>query len=458
MSTDASQIDTDDVFGSLRSPYVATFTGRIPFLLGIPDHLGHTVSFYHPFLDPAAARVFGPHPTVDIRVFTLKTAGIPVRAPGAAQALKHFYGDYVPQSTPDRWAEDGLADYKQWVTLQTQGARAAGEDPNDKGYTFHRCLSFFNLFIQAVMVATQDFRLRTVVAQDFKPALVVGAITLQDRRWRHLTDMMMFPDFPHKQTMIAKPAFTETEFRDGLARIQNNAPFIRALLWRGRVDDAMQRTGDAASAIVGLQTAAEAMLFDTYRMLLVDEGYSRNEIDEELASEPGVSTLVKTLLKDKLGGHWDPTVTSTPVGRYWDKLYQVRNDTVHRGFQPHFGHAEEARDAYTGLAEFVAERVQKKCRRYPRTLLALVGEEGLRSHGWLSASMKKVVADARTEPGLYFQPWDEAGRPGPSSPPISLAGQHSVGGNTGERGFMRAVRTGIRGLGRASAAFRRRPS
>ena len=54
------------------------------------------------------------------------------------------------------------------------------------------------------MVATQDFRLRTVVAQDFRPALVVGAITVQDRRWRHVTDMMMFPDFPHKQTMVAK--------------------------------------------------------------------------------------------------------------------------------------------------------------------------------------------------------------------------------------------------------------
>jgi tetratricopeptide (TPR) repeat protein len=225
-----------------------------------------------------------------------------------------------------------------------------------------------------------------------------------------LTDMMMFPDFPHKQTMVAKPPFTEAEFRDGVARVQNNAPFIRPLLWRGRVEDALQRTGDAASAIVGLQTAAEALLFDTYRMLLVDEGHSRQEIDAKLTSDPAVGMLVKTLLKDKLGGHWDPTVVSTPVGWYWEKLYQVRNDVVHRGFEPHFGHAEEARDAYTGLVEFIAGRLRRKTRTYPRTLLALLGEEGLRDRGGLSGWMKQFAAEVKVEPGSYSQPWDEAGR------------------------------------------------
>jgi hypothetical protein len=259
---DELEIQTDDVFENLGGPYVATFTGRIPFLLGIPDHLGHTISFPHPFVDPVAASTFGPHPTVSIRVFTLRTPGVPMRAPGTAQALKRFYDYDLPQGLPERFAEDKLADYEQWVTLETQGSIAAGEEPKDKAYTFHRCLSFFNLFIRAVMVATQDIRLRTVVAQDFKPAIAIGAITSQDGRWQHLTDMIVFPDFPYKQSMLAKRSFTEAEFRDGLRRIQNNAPFTRTLLWRGRVDDAL-RTGDAASTIVGLQTAAEALLFDT---------------------------------------------------------------------------------------------------------------------------------------------------------------------------------------------------
>ncbi len=412
MTKNVPEIDTDDVFESLSEPYLATFTGRIPFLLGIPDHLGHTISFPHPFVDPADAKVYGPHPTVDIRVFALKTPGIPMRSPGAAAALKRFYNYDLPPGMPDRFAEDKLADYEQWVTLETQGAIAAGEEPEDKAYAFHRALNVFNVFIQAVMVATQDYRLRTVVAHDFRPAITVGALMIRGRRWEHITDMMMFPDFPQKQTMLSKAPFTEAQFRDGLRRIQNNAPFIRSLLWRGRVDDAL-RTGDSASAIVGLQTAAEALLFDTYTMLLVDDGYSKQEIEKELAPEPAVATLVKTLLKDRLGGHWDPTLLGTPVGRYWERLYQVRNEVVHRGFAPHFGHAEEARDAYEGLVGFIADRVRERCRRYPRTLLALVGEEGLRERGWLSGWIRRFVAETKTEPAPYFQPWDEASRPDP---------------------------------------------
>ena len=107
----------------------------------------------------------------------------------------------------------------------------------------------------------------------------------------------------------------------------------------------------------------------------------------------------------------------TPVGRYWAKLYQVRNDVVHRGFEPHFGHAEEARDAYVGLVDFVASRVREKARRYPRTLLALVGEEGLRERGWLSSWIRRFVAEAKSESAPFFQPWDQAKRPAPIRDP-----------------------------------------
>ena len=51
-------------------------------------------------------------------------------------------------------------------------------------------------------------------------------------------------------------------------------------------------------------------------------------------TEPAFAVLFKTLLKDKLGGRWDPLASSTAVGQYWEKLYQVRNDIVHRAPHP----------------------------------------------------------------------------------------------------------------------------
>jgi hypothetical protein len=325
---------------------VATFTARIPFLLGVPDDLGHTISSPHAFVDRAATQTFGGRPTVAIRVFAQGTSGITRRTPGASAALRHFYNGGFPPGTPDRFAEGKLASYEQWVTLETPGALAVDENPADRAYAFHRCLRYFNFFIRSVMVATQDPRLRPVVQHDFAPAVTVGARLAGSEAWHYVSDLMMFPDFPHQRAMLAKPPFTEAQFVDGLRRNQNEAPFIRALFWRGRVEDAMRRTGDAPAAIVGLQTAVESLLFDTYKMLLVDEGRTKAEIDAELASEPAFATLVKTLLKDRLGGQWDPTDSSSPVGSYWATLYQMRNDVVHRGFEAHMGHAEQAKIAY----------------------------------------------------------------------------------------------------------------
>lgn len=114
---------------------------------------------------------------------------------------------------------------------------------------------------------------------------------------------------------------------------------------------------------------------DTHIMLLVDDGYSKQEIDQQLASDSAFATLVKTLLKDKLGGHWDPTLLGTAVGDTGRS--STRSETCIGVLTPHFGHAEGARDAYADLVDFVASRVREKARRYPRTLLALFGEEGL---------------------------------------------------------------------------------
>lgn len=129
---DPPEIETDDPFDGISGPYVATFTGRIPFLLGIPDHLGHTVTFPHAFVDPAATKVFGPHPTINIRVFTNRTAGIPMRPLGAAPTLKRYYNHDASEGPAERFAENKLAEYEQWVTLETQGAIAQGEGPADK--------------------------------------------------------------------------------------------------------------------------------------------------------------------------------------------------------------------------------------------------------------------------------------------------------------------------------------
>jgi hypothetical protein len=408
--TDEPEIDTDDLFEDVPRPYVATFTGRIPFMLGVRNNIGHTIRSAQPFVDDDAVAAFGERVSVDIRVFARGTPGLPLRADGIDNALDYFYAGSVPAGVPARFAPDALTDFEQWVTLSTPGAIARGENASDHAYLFHRCLGMFNVFIRSVMVATQEFRIRPITAQDFRPAVTVGVLIRTDTEWRYLTDVIVHPEFAHQQEMVNKPPFDEQQFCDGLERLRDDAPFVRTVLWRGYAEDALRRTGEASTAIVTLQTAAESLLFDLYRLLLVDEGLSTRQIDDEIPDDLPFATLVKSRLSNKLGGNWDITATSAPVGRYWEDLYLMRNRIVHGGFSPHFGHSEQAKLAYVGLTEFVMARVHSRARSYPRTLLALLGEDGLEKRGWNTRFLQEFTMSARGEPGQYFMPWDEDGR------------------------------------------------
>jgi hypothetical protein len=50
-------------------PFVATFTAHLPFPVGIPNKLGHSISWNFPFKEEAAKESFGERPFVNIRVF-----------------------------------------------------------------------------------------------------------------------------------------------------------------------------------------------------------------------------------------------------------------------------------------------------------------------------------------------------------------------------------------------------
>jgi len=102
---------------------------------------------------------------------------------------------------------------------------------------------------------------------------------------------------------------------------------------------------------------------------LVDEGRSTAEI-LDLRQRTPFATLVKTELGQRLAGSWDTTRFSTPIGRYWTDLYELRIRVVHSGYLPHDGDAEQAERGFEGLDTFVDERLGTKVKRYPSAVVA----------------------------------------------------------------------------------------
>jgi hypothetical protein len=75
----------------------------------------------------------------------------------------------------------------------------------------------------------------------------------------------------------------------------------------------LRQTGDAADAIISFQIAAESLLFDTYRMILVDERMSSAEIEDTLNVDLPFKWLLVKTMPSKLGGQWDVTRGGTAV-------------------------------------------------------------------------------------------------------------------------------------------------
>jgi hypothetical protein len=394
-----------DLAQVVDGPFIVTFTAHLPFPIGVPNYIGHGITS-GPFTNAEAVRSFGPISHVKIRVFEVVRKGLPMWQEGTHGAIEHFYGVQLAGDPELRYGEDSLAEHDQWVTLETPHAPAEGEDPTaDPAFAFHRCLRVFNIFLQTVSLLTRDIRIRNISSRDLRPFVVVGALQ-QGQKWRELTVIYMHPDAQPEAILTTDKPFTQEELNKGLYAIMTNQPYLNTAIWRSRAQRALKQTGDAADAIISFQVAAETLLFDTYRMLLIDEGQSSTQISSELEPEISFKSLLTKKLPAKLGGQWDITREETSVGYYWKKLYLVRNSVVHTGVQTHGGHANDAQAAYWKLRDHLEGLIWAKHNSYPRTLLARLGEKQLEERGWLTASMRRQIDEINSGSQPYHWPVD----------------------------------------------------
>src|SRR5947209_4832610 len=90
--SDAIEEHLLDLSKLVDEPFVVTFTAHLPFPVGVPNELGHTIFLSSPFKDASAATYFGTNPFVNIRVFEVVEQGLPVWQRGTHAAIEHFYG------------------------------------------------------------------------------------------------------------------------------------------------------------------------------------------------------------------------------------------------------------------------------------------------------------------------------------------------------------------------------
>ena len=393
-----------------EGPHVVTFTFALPFKLGLEGGPGPTLLLSDTWADANDIGNFGSTPTVRIRLHNdfLPTESMWLGDP--TRALQGFYGD-----TTDSSLEVSLPpvrSYEQWVTLETPGARLKSEAVSDPAYAFHRSLSALNLFLAAMDLAVSDVRIATISTHELGPVVFRGAWT-QAGTWVRLGDLIMHPDsLPFSGTPVPF-ASVATQVDSAFHDLVGGRPFIISNLWHGRALRALRLRGDTADAIASLQTAAESMLYDLLRALMVDEGRASADIAATTSSDRPFKSLLTQVLPRRVGGNWSLATQSTrrgTVSRYWTSVYLLRNRVVHTGYTPSPAEADEAEETFVALREFVSQRLWACWPRYPRTLFAKVGVNGLERRGWATKRVREELARLSSEARPFYWPADIAGR------------------------------------------------
>jgi len=157
----------------------------------------------------------------------------------------------------------------------------------------------------------------------------------------------------------------------------DGGPFAAHLDLHREGQIALDRLGDHRLAALLLGISAESLFDELLLHLLWEEA----KIPEQVACAwiEGIDLRVRTELPSRLGGLWDFNHTGA-IGDWARSVAALRNRVAHAGYTPNEDESRAAMAALNALVTHLCDRLASPqiLRNYPRTALALAGEDGLR--------------------------------------------------------------------------------
>lgn len=167
--------------------------------------------------------------------------------------------------------------------------------------------------------------------------------------------------------------------------------------------------GDFAGTVVEAHISGEVFLDAILLMMAWEEGTS----PEDAANwfDEGLSKRIRTHYGARLGGNWNTQDSASVLGQWAQKVRDIRNRSLHRGYWPSENEAYESVTSMDNLEMFVKDRLAERRNVYPRTTLLVLGRPGLEQRGVYRGKIKEFVETrAAIEPDWLnaYREWADA--------------------------------------------------
>lgn len=391
----------------LPDPGVIQVWFRLPFQIGVDDR-SHVYPLAREYSEASGSADYWRGqgaPWVQVSVHNVPAPWRSVLRPGLVRGLRGLLGESAVGDPTVSDEPDPPADgYDTWVSAITPAVPLDGESDLLEG-CLERGIFGINRLLRAYRFISEDPYVRTIALEDLDPLLP----------WRVAPADGDFGALAMVPLHANVPVFPDRLDADRLQKLDTiinmqgqHHPFTLYREWLERAKHERQDRGDPTSAVIALQTAVESLLFNMLVMLRIDEGAPSADVVAMYEDEIPFKTLLTQRFRPLLGGNW--SLERGPVANYWQQLYLVRNRIVHAGKQATYAEMDDAFDAYGQLNDFLVNRIHAHWRRYPRTLVAYLGQPGLARRGWLNPSVQELLDRLAAEELPFWLPADVRAR------------------------------------------------
>ncbi|MFC9267709.1 hypothetical protein ACFTXJ_08075 [Streptomyces zhihengii] len=151
-------------------------------------------------------------------------------------------------------------------------------------------------------------------------------------------------------------------------------------LWKERFVEARTaifKEGRYGAAVTLSNTATEVFLDALLALLYWESAKKPDEVAEYFA-EGRLARRVKVRFSELLGGKW-VLDGEGHVAEWFHNCYRLRHRVVHGGYSPTRLEAIEALDSAFSLSRYCSDRLAENRKKFPRSALIMLGEEGLQA-------------------------------------------------------------------------------
>lgn len=172
---------------------------------------------------------------------------------------------------------------------------------------------------------------------------------------------------------------------------------------------AVHAEGDYIGAVLKAAAAAETMIKQVSWHIAWEAAEKSSTDPAPTAMGGGAlfeakpSQLIGKLLSVRLGGNWNSSQPTNPVGAWRQNVAQLRNKIIHLGHRPSETDAVAALEGLAALELHLMDRLAARAHLYPRAALMLVGRDGLEKRGrfgparatWQHQSLQTLLREYR---------------------------------------------------------------